>query len=294
MQSNKPSSLVVLAGWLGCKQKHLKPYERFYNSLGFDALSVIAPPFCIIDSTVSQQNSSEEEFHHDVFQQSPRSINSFLDELSTNSDTKMQALAWRVIRDIYFSQAEVFIYHSFSNGGCFLWESICKILLLKDKKYCNRETSLVLERIHSKCKGVIFDSCPAWFGTNQDRSSMLWQALQYCSKEERQRIDSIYGARIRTVDKNMLNRNLEYFENLAAFPIDIPQLYLYSKNDALCKQEYISMMIGVRSSRQKSHVFKKVWENSIHCSHLRKHSEDYKEAVKAFIQQLDFFVQARL
>jgi hypothetical protein len=295
MTPNKSPSLVVIGGWLGCNPKHLKPYERLYNSLGFDALSFVASPLCVIDSTISHQNSPQEKIHIPSFEQWPSiSTNAFVDASSRKSDSKMQALAWKVLGDIHNSEAEVFIYHSFSNGGCFLWESICQILLLKDKQDCNHEILTVLERLHDKCKGVIFDSCPAWFGTNQEPSSKLWQALQHCTEEERQRVHSIYGARIHTVDEGMVDRNLEYFENLTTFPFDIPQLYLYSKNDDLSRHEYISKLIDIRRSRQKHPVLEKAWERSIHCSHLREHGEDYKKAVKAFTQQLNALVVARL
>jgi hypothetical protein len=295
MASNKPSSLVVIGGWLGCNPKHLKPYERLHNSLGFDALSFVASPLCIIDSTIRHQNSPQEKIRIPSFKQWPsRCTNGFVDALITKSDSKMQDLAWKVLGDIYNSEAEVFIYHSFSNGGCFLWESICQILLLKDNKDCDHEISTVLERLHDKCKGVIFDSCPAWFGTKQEPFSKLWQALQHCTEEEKQRVRSVYGARINTVDEGMVDRNLEYFENLATFPFDIPQLYLYSKNDDLSRHECISKLIDSRRSRQKCPVLGKVWERSIHCGHLREHGEDYKKAVKAFIQQLNILVVARL
>jgi len=131
MASNKPSSLVVIGGWLGCNPKHLKPYERLYNSLGFDTLSFVASPLCIIDSTIRHQNSPQEKIHIPSFKQWPRrSTNKFVDALNTKSNSKMQALAWKVLGDIHNSEAEVFVYHSFSNGGCFLLETICQSLLL--------------------------------------------------------------------------------------------------------------------------------------------------------------------
>jgi len=277
------SSLVVIGGWLGCKPKHLKAYESLYGSLGLHTLSFIPSPLCVIDSTLTQQNS------HFAIPSSKQCVGN----LTRKKITNMTALAWKVLGDIYDSKAEIFIYHSFSNGGCFLWESMCQILLLKDCQLDNTEIYTKLKVLRGKCKGVIFDSCPAWFGTVQEPSK-LWLALQHCSDEEKEAVRSIYGDRIHGVDKDMVNRNLEYFENLAVSPIDIPQLYLFSKNDVLSKQEYISKMIDVRRSRQKCLVSKKVWDHSVHCSHLREHGEDYKNSVTEFIQQLNGFPEARL
>ena len=291
MASNKASSLVVIGGWLGCNPRHLKSYERLYKPLGFESLSFVASPLCVIDAALCYQNSYQERIEIPSFESWPNMTS----DTFPNSDIKMEALAWKVLGYIHNSQAEEFIYHSFSNGGCFLWESICKILLLKDSKYCNREIAAILQQLHDKCKGVVFDSCPAWFGMKQGKTSKLGQALRYCSKEEKQRVHSVYGARIHTVDAIMVNRNLEYFENLATCPFDIPQLYLYSKNDDLSRHEYISKMIDIRRLRQEKPILKKVWEQSIHCRHLLEHRDDYQNALEAFLQQLNHVsVKSRL
>ena len=292
MTINKPSSLVVIGGWLGCQPKHLKRYEALYNSLGFDALSFVASPLSVVDSTLRRQRSPENKIQIPSPTQWPTS-DTHIYSASTKLDTNMQDLAWKVLGDVYNSRAEIFIYHSFSNGGCFLWETLCRILLFKNHKDCNCKTAAVLEELSIKCKGIVFDSCPAWFGS-KGPSSKLWQALQHCSEEEKQHVISMNGARIHTVDDELLNRNLEYFHNLAACPLDIPQLYLYSENDELSKHEYIAKMIDTRRSRQKRPVLQQVWEHSIHCNHLREHCEDYTKTVKAFIQQLDISCEARL
>jgi len=286
------SSLVVIGGWLGCQPKHLKRYETLYNSLGFDALSFVASPLSVVDSTLRCQRSPQNKIQIPSSKQWPTSSVQ-LNYASAKIDTNMQDLAWKVLGDIYKSRAKIFIYHSFSNGGCFLWESICRILLFKNHKDCNRETAAVLEELYIKCKGVVFDSCPAWFGSKTP-SSKLWQALQHCSEEEKQHVISMYGARIHTVDDELVNRNLEYFQNLAACPIDIPQLYIYSKNDELSKHEYIAKTIDTRRSRQKRPVLQQVWEKSTHCNHLREHGEDYTKAIKAFMQQLNILCESRL
>lgn len=287
------SSLVVIGGWLGCKRKHLEAYERLYNSLGFDVLSVVASPLCVIDATLNRQGIPGDERDYPSSEQWPDSANENDDPSSSDEITEMQALAWDVLGTIHNSQAYIFVYHSFSNGGCFLWEGMCQIMLSSNAAR-DRKISSALDNLRGRCRGVVFDSCPAWFGSKQGSSSELWQALRHCSEGEKRRVEEVYGDRLKIVSKAMVNRNLEYFENLATFQIDIPQLYLYSKNDDLSKHEHISEMIATRGSRQKHSVLKQAWEDSIHCGHLRKHNEDYKEAVKAFIQQLDTSYHAGL
>ena len=289
---SKSTSLVVMGGWLGCKPKYLKSYESLYNSLGFDSLSVVASPLCVIDATLHRQNSSK--IRVPSLELRRRSSNVSTNSWCPDCDTRMQALAWKVLGDIYNSKAEEFIFHAFSNGGCLLWESMCNILQFKDNKNCDPKISAILKQLHDKCKGLVFDSCPGWFGAIEGASSKLWQALQYCSEEEKKRIHSVYGDQIRTVDKHTMGRSLEYFENLTRCTLDVPQLYLYSKDDDLAKHEYISKIIDTRRRRQKRPVFKQVWETSIHCKHLLEHRDDYQKALHFFVQQLEVPIKARL
>lgn len=281
------ASLVVIVGWLGCQPKHLKCYETLYNSLGFDSLSFVASPSSVVDSTLSLPRQNKIIIPSSDQWPAPP-IGS-----SSNFFDTMQDWAWKVLGEIYSSRAEIFMLHVFSNGGCFLWESLCQILFLsKNHKDCNPEIAAVLGGLSTKCKGVVFDSCPCWFGSK--RTSKLSQALQHCSKEEKQRVVSIFGERIFTVDNDILNRNVEYFHNLTECPFDIPQLYLYSKNDDLCNHEYITRLIKVRRSRQKHPILWKVWDQSIHCAHLREHRKDYEKIIMEFVQQINIFCQARL
>lgn len=303
-------SLVVIGGWLGCQPRHLKRYETLYNSLGFDSKSFVASPISVIDSTLSPrrhnriiQIPSSDQWPQPPFNTSNKNVSECTIGASSSSCGKFDTiddLAWKVLGDVYNSQAEIFIFHAFSNGGCFLWESLCQILLLSknchhQKDCISPEIIAVLKELYIKCKGVIFDSCPCWFGSKGN--SNLFQAIQYCSEEEKQRIISVFGIDERiftkTTDENILNRNLEFFHNLTVCPFDIPQLYMYSKNDDLSKHEYIIKMINNRRSRQKQVVLQRVWDKSIHCAHLREHGDDYVKAVKEFIQQIDILCTSK-
>lgn len=281
MTSEKSSSLVVIGGWLGSRPKQLKRYEELYNSLGFDTLPVVASPLSVVGSTLHLQSSHRNKIGI------PTSTYWYEPAVQLVSEDNLQDLAWKILRCIYTSRAEIFIFHSFSNGGCFLWESVCRALLQKSNTNCDRETTEILEKLYRKCKGVVFDSCPCWFDPRPGSSSRLWEALQYCSIEERQRVISVYGARIKTTDNDVANRNKEYFQYLATVPLDAPQLYLFCKNDELCNHEQISKIIETRRSRQNYPIMEQVWDESIHCNHLRVHRDDYTKAVKDFVKQID-------
>jgi hypothetical protein len=89
------------------------------------------------------------------------------------------------------------MFHVFSNGGCFLWESGCQILL-NDKRFQNnrknndqqQQQQDILTELSLKCKGVIFYSCPAWFGSEPAK---LWLALQHSTNKEKEDVVSVHG-----------------------------------------------------------------------------------------------------
>eukprot|EP00536_Pseudo-nitzschia_multiseries_P003638 jgi/Psemu1/295270/fgenesh1_pm.57_\ len=289
---------IVLGGWLGCQPKHLKSYKKLYNSLGFDVVVAIASPLSVIDSTLCHQSLPHNPIRAPSPNQWPNTDTAeFESDLLASEqqkrNTNMQDLAWRVLAKIYNSGTDAFIFHCFSNGGCFLWESLCRILLFRDNRDCDRKIASVLDKLYTKCNGVVYDSCPCWFGSKNEPSK-LSQALRHCSPEEREDVMSVHGNRIDMVDDGIVTRNGEYFEYLASLPLDIPQLYLYSKNDELSNHERIAEMIKTRRSRQKRAVLEKSWDHSIHCNHIRKHAEDYTKALRALIRQLEVPREARL
>jgi hypothetical protein len=63
-----------------------------------------------------------------------------------------------------------FLYHGFSNGGCFLWEHL-RTMMDDDDTFDDNTTTTITTttntsshfNIQSRLWGVVFDSCPAWF-----------------------------------------------------------------------------------------------------------------------------------
>lgn len=137
-----------------------------------------------------------------------------------------------------------------------------------------------LPSLSANCNGVIFDSCPAWMG---DDPTGLWKALQHCSVEDREQAIQLYGdERLRQVDARQRNR--EYFDFLTTNTLDVPQLYLYSHNDALSDASRIAALVEERQNHQSQAVLQQAWTESMHCAHLREHPEAYRAAVANFVQ----------
>jgi hypothetical protein len=264
--------------------RYLQRYEALYDSLGYETLSVIASPQAIANTSLHSPSTTT-TVH---FPSNSNRIGATPQHLkSTDNIDTIEELAWKVLKQIYTKNPEYYMFHVFSNGGCFLWESACQILL-NDKRFQNnsknndqqQQQQDILTELSLKCKGVVFDSCPAWFGSEPAK---LWLALQHCTDKEKEDVISVHGDRVYTLDDDMKKRNQEYFDFLHNNKMDVPQLYLYSMNDNLSIPTHITNLVNIRRSVQKQPVLQKVWEESIHCAHLLQHPNEYKQAIKEFL-----------
>lgn len=260
--------LVVLGGWLGCQPRWLKRYEDLYKSLGFDVLSYIATPRQVVHSTLDLVPAIE------VPPQWPVQI--------PEESESMQQLAWHLLGNVHNKQPPAFLFHAFSNGGCFLWENTRRILDVNINVSCSQPEKEILKALRGSLKGVIFDSCPAWMNPGGLRA-----ALQFCPPIERLELLMRFGPGVilydgqETVQKHA-QRNCDLFKFLREDPLDIPQLYLYCKNDPLSDFQKIDDLFQYRHSTQKSSVMQHRWDESTHCAHLRIHPIEYVREVKDF------------
>lgn len=255
----KDRPLVILAGWLGCQKQHLRRYETLYEHLGFGVATRIAQPSFIVSSATNMLDPvAIVPFHLTR----PKRIES------------IQDLAYETLCDVEASQCSIFIFHGFSNGGCFLWEEIRNVL-----DVAQTETSTRLRNLRHKLAGVIFDSCPAYMGP-----SGLEQAIRHCSWWERAHY--LISKQFRNSSIGYASRSSQFWKQLRNDPWDTAQLYLYSQNDPLASSAELDELVTYRQGVFGKHiVFRYKWKSSPHCSHLLKHPEDYKMAVDAFVEQ---------
>ncbi|PSC72029.1 transmembrane 53 [Micractinium conductrix] len=62
-----------------------------------------------------------------------------------------------------------------------------------------------------------------------------------------------------------------------------PQLYLYSKADALIPYQHIERFMDQQAAHSTS-VLHHCWADSPHCEHLRRHPEQYRSIVRSFME----------
>lgn len=251
--------VVIIAGWLGCQLKNLDRYATLYSSLHFTVMKVIASPPVIVMASINdiQQGRSDAE--------------------------NMHQLAMAVIEKAGSLPSSHIAMHVFSNGGCFLWESIRDILSLE-------ELSASAKTVKAKLRGVVFDSSPAYYAGNYE---LLGNALKYCLPSDREKalnyMQSIETSLGREQCAQLsLQRSLNYWEGLRNCSFPVRSLYICSRDDKLTPFEKLFDLIQYRVSTQGAYSVKYcIFEDSAHCQHIMKNPKEYKECILSFVQQLD-------
>lgn len=262
-----PRTVVVLAGWLGCRAKALEKYKSLYERLlGVDQVTVlacIAPPKFIVQTCMDQTETMD-----DMAQQLVNEIASKMERGKSRSSSSLDA-------HLYF--------HAFSNAGCILWERFRHHLLISSK---SESSSDLLQRIN----GVIFDSCPI------ANLSLIREALKHCDWRDRAQVVRTYPD-LDYLQREKLCAFADRFETmLREDPLPIPQLYLYSRNDLLTPHEFVRELVQCRRQMLPTiRIEDFSWDDSSHCAHLLRHPETYEQKLHEFIKRThDTIVRSKL
>ena len=282
------NSIVVLAGWLGSQPKSLRRYEALYRSLGVPVVYThIAPPFTIVQSVL--ESSPVEPI------QLPQGWPKEQRKIS-----RLQDLAWNILKDVHDeTSCNSFYLHVFSNGGCFVWEQIRQILslplsnlhfnnkgktdLIIDMPVLSVDVADILFKLRQQLAGVVFDSCPV---ADLHR---LPDALRYCSFAERLNIirhcgfDHMLIQSDPKIHDRVQNRIQSYVSGLVADPLQIPQLYVYGRDDPLAPASFIDELVQKRKESIGDPIMSCCWDESLHCGHLRMHPHEYSAAIESLL-----------
>ena len=266
--------LVVIVGWLGCQPRQLKRYERLYKQLGFSVICHIPTPTMVVLCTLPQHPPTVPQAW--PYQQS----------ISVKSLSTMEQLAWKLLADLHsLSRYPMIVFHVFSNGGCFLWEKISRILQLdNDNNPCTTPLPAQdrLQALRQRIMGVVMDSCP---GSELHR---LPEALQFCSWKDRAHVyvTTHYPFFRQASTQQQISRRVEeYMDRIRSDPWVLPQLFLFSEDDSLAGPANILKEIVAQRQQLigSSHVQEKSWKTSSHCAHLYHHPESYQKALSSFL-----------
>ena len=268
--------LVILFGWLGSKTQSYRRYQGAYADLGCDVWCRIATPLMVVESTYKQVPLTVPRMwpHHE----------------SSSSETTMEGLAWSILAEIDASTHPMVLFHVFSNGGCFLWDKIRSIFRLADGEreshsqmpHTPQPVKRGLEVLRDRIIGVVFDSCP---GSDLHR---LPDALKHCTFAEQLKV--MFSSRyaffhLASTQIEVESRAKEYMNSLTEDSWHLPQLYLYSEDDALAPSQSLDVLVNIRKKKHGSDIiWHKTWKESKHCSHFYHHPEDYREIISSFMK----------
>lgn len=296
----KKKPLVVLAGWLGCQQRSLRRYEELFTKKGFQVLSTVATPTqvaeCCFRPLPSPSLQCPSDWPH----------TNHKDSLTSSSDVakeSMQSHAWNILQEVHQHQSPYIVFYAFSNGGCFVWQEVRRILhaaatadkssqidrLAKDNnpiQNLEEEQHSQLLTIQQRMAGVVFDSCPS------RQLALMGFALAFCTWKERFNVAKAYGFDVvfsppflSQSKKTIANlRSVAYYRGLKEDPWELPQLYLYSHNDMLIPSTVVEdLVLHRRDMLGADRILSHKWMASRHCAHFVDHAEEYEATLDSFL-----------
>jgi hypothetical protein len=196
-QPKKQPCLVVLAGWLGCRPRHLRRYVELYEGLGCETFTIIAPPAAIVDyCSLSPQDLERKLLLQSIKKARRKGCKQeemcggeeecFKWPAEHDNDSLMKDVAMKVIshierhchcEDACAGESEpeppCYMVHLFSNGGVFLWDQIQHLASTTEKN------DTILRRCLS---GIVFDSSPCYFDKHTFGIRQVMRTA--CSKDE--------------------------------------------------------------------------------------------------------------
>ena len=260
----KDNLIVVLAGWLGCTDRALDKYARLYQGLGYSTLSVIAPPMTVIEASMQEYSPFMHQLANQVLCQLISSKISVDKQTNNNRDFV-----------IYL------VFHSFSNGGCFLYEQIR--LILQGRSRSLKQVNTGASNVKIRMIGAVFDSSPAYYFIDKDGNiEGLERAMKYASKFDRIKFwfRNIFHA---TCDKEQhIMRARKYWDRMRNSSVLFPELYCYSDNDELAPYFHLNELIRYRK-KSNSNVLATLFERSPHCCHLLTQPYMYSLVISNFL-----------
>jgi len=301
MASNyKP--LVILVGWMGAQVSHLKRYKELYESLGCNAWTIIPPVATIVDyCSLSPQDLRDRINKLSNVQETAQVSNKSTEDENPWPDDKhtcMKSLAVDLVAqlDTYFESASYFkprfLFHLFSNGGYFLWDQMQ--LMAENINSGNPNFG----RCRARVAGIVFDSCPAYFGKT---TPGLSEVIKACPDNDLRAFTARQNQKLSLQHENLAlkewcvemehNRALQIWNRALASRLDVPQLYLYSRQDMATSFAQLHKLVEYhklkQSEQQKETDFVKqvIFDDSPHCQHYRKYPDLYKQSIIEFLSQ---------
>jgi pimeloyl-ACP methyl ester carboxylesterase len=265
--------LVVLFGWAGSQERHLKKYEALVKAEVGNILGLDVPNDHISNGIPGASDSGV------VVLSSCLPVKYIFSPIDwprrswTNGKIMKEILdGMRHGGDTIDYNTKLILY-AFSNGGGFVIEQLYR-LMAEGGQY---------EGVRKCIKGIIFDSAPGYM------SSVMSERVLRQVIGEKSRMARI-GVKIANAFQSALAHavNPRRAETYWRVMQDIdwcPILYLYSEDDHLCDADMLFRLILDKINRGHS-VERVSWDVSAHCGHYALHPEEYRSALRNFLYEI--------
>ncbi len=165
------------------------------------------------------------------------------------------------------------VVHGLSIGG-YIYSS-CLLYAMEHKE--------VFDALDSRIRGHIFDSLVAGELKNMAEGVSKGSASYPTTRYVVQKSIMLYFRLAHRHTIPYYNRGIEIFGNM---PFRTSILLIYSKIDTMCSNEVMEKFCKTWQDEYGLDVFPKVFDDSDHVFHLRKHPQEYKDALKIFLDKL--------
>ena len=290
METHNQIPLVVLFGWSGARDAHLRSYAKAYASKGYRTLRGTSHQwYVVVPHGFSLGERSLPILCRDFLLNPPRLRSFALEAFAVaNVCALLSCATWLRLRCLHicpYSQEITphndFIIHGFSNGGAFL---LAEHLRSWSK---GERTTLDAARV----AGLVFDSAPAYLHANAGgkamTASMPPSALRTAAAAAVTVLSTVWGALVG-------ERGPEgYWSLMGGFtPLQrrdgsvCPELYVYSEDDAITRFHDLQQLVHGRATAGGSRVLEAVFKHSPHVSHLKTAPATYAAICDAFISHV--------
>ncbi|KAM5148847.1 transmembrane protein 53 [Mantella aurantiaca] len=239
--------VVILLGWAGCKEQHLAKYSAFYHKQG-----------CVVISHTAAWRT--------VF---------FSESLGLRSLRCEAQKLLLLLHDYEVDENPVF-FHVFSNGGFMLYRHAVELL----------RSDWRMRRL--RVVGSVFDSAPG--NRNVCGSVLALNTILRAGTAWPLRYPLLAAFAITVFTLRILLYPLtrfiheNHYDAMRREPSLWPQLYLYSRADAIISHRDVE---GVVTARRQRHLPTRSldFETSAHVSHYRRFPEKYAGACVLFLTE---------
>eukprot|EP00803_Ostreobium_quekettii_P005072 evm.model.scf_277.4 EVM.evm.TU.scf_277.4 scf_277:25704-30844(-) len=201
--------VVVLMGWLGCEDRHLKKYSDVVKGMGYSIVRTTCPSSVCMSYSAAPTTA----YAKDVLD--------FL--VASGLDTRRQM-----------------VFYIFSNNGAFVWEKVAR--LLSTDRYsmlAAHHRGTIFDSGPAYLSTTTAANALSTSVKNKLLKLFLWCVtvvhLSVCAF-----IDSIF---------RRADRPKQFWANMIEDPTHVPQLYLYCRNDKLSSSRKLDELVQQRKKR---------------------------------------------